>query len=104
MKEVKGQPLSEIIAEVHDAAVDATWAPSRNGWTLRKLIGIFIDVCAAAAFAHERGVVHRDLKPENVLVGAFDQVLVVDWGIAKIVGRAKMYKKRTDLNRLRARK
>lgn len=46
---------------------------------------IFQKVCEAVAFAHANGVIHRDLKPENVMVGAFGEVLVMDWGLAKIV-------------------
>jgi len=45
---------------------------------------IFQKVCEAAAFAHANGVIHRDLKPENIMVGAFGEVLVMDWGLAKI--------------------
>jgi serine/threonine-protein kinase len=48
------------------------------------LLRIFQKVCEAAAFAHSRGVVHRDLKPENVMVGPFGEVLVMDWGVAKL--------------------
>ncbi|KAA0225802.1 serine/threonine protein kinase [candidate division KSB1 bacterium] len=46
---------------------------------------IFQKVCEAVAFAHANGVIHRDLKPENIMVGAFGEVLVMDWGLAKIV-------------------
>ncbi|MEC7984753.1 MAG: bifunctional serine/threonine-protein kinase/formylglycine-generating enzyme family protein [Myxococcota bacterium] len=87
MKEVRGKPLSEIITQVHEASQNGTWQESEDGWTFRKLINIFSQVCATVAFANSRGVVHRDLKPENILVDTFDQVLVVDWGIAKILGK-----------------
>ena len=79
MKEIKGRNLRELISIIHmpGTADGATW-------TVRRLIGVFRMVCEAVGFAHSRGVIHRDLKPDNVMVGSFGEVLVVDWGLAKI--------------------
>jgi eukaryotic-like serine/threonine-protein kinase len=53
--------------------------------TLSDRLRIFQRICEAVAFAHARGILHRDLKPENIMVGPFGEVLVMDWGIAKIL-------------------
>ena len=51
-------------------------------------VEVFLRVCEAVAFAHARGIVHRDLKPANIMVGGFGEVLVLDWGVARLHGDA----------------
>ena len=74
MKLVKGQTLSKLLADRGDAA-------DERG----RFIGIFEQVCQTMAYAHSRGVIHRDLKPANIMVGAFGEVQVMDWGLAKVL-------------------
>ena len=54
---------------------------------MRRLLRRFTDVCNAIDYAHSRGVLHRDIKPGNIIVGRHGETLVVDWGLAKAVGR-----------------
>jgi len=83
MKEVAGRTLSEVIAEVEvGEAFRAAEAP------FRRLVAVLHQAAQAVAYAHKRGVVHRDLKPDNIMVGAFGEVQVMDWGLAKVLGRA----------------
>jgi serine/threonine protein kinase len=62
------------------------WAGSAA--SLAERLRLFEKICEPVAFAHSRGVLHRDLKPPNVMVGPFGEVLVMDWGVAKIVSGA----------------
>src|SRR5262249_51446035 len=60
-------------------------APDYHSVAFRSLLGRFIDVCNAIAYAHSRSVLHRDLKPSNIMLGEFGETLVVDWGLAKVL-------------------
>jgi eukaryotic-like serine/threonine-protein kinase len=53
--------------------------------SLPERLRLFLRICETVSFAHSRGILHRDLKPSNVMVGAFGEVLVMDWGLAKIL-------------------
>jgi eukaryotic-like serine/threonine-protein kinase len=53
-----------------------------------RLLPHFLDLCHAIAYAHEQGVLHRDLKPENVVIGRLGETVLLDWGLAKVVGEA----------------
>lgn len=85
MKEVHGRTLASLIEGFH---APSSGEPSSGAEliSLRRLLDIFLMVCRTVAYAHACGVVHRDLKPENVMVGSFGEVLVLDWGIAKVLG------------------
>ena len=54
--------------------------------TLSERLDLFLRICEAVSFAHAHGIVHRDLKPQNVMLGPFGEVLVMDWGVAKVDG------------------
>src|SRR5215469_5781504 len=66
--------------------------------SLAQRLRLFLRVCDAVAFAHARGVLHRDLKPANIMVGSFGEVLVMDWGLAKILRAQGLSGDETILN------
>jgi len=86
MRFIKGDSLAEAIVRFH-ATGQAKRDPGQQMLSLRDLLRRFVDVCNAIAYAHSRGVLHRDLKPGNIMLGEYGETLVVDWGLAKAVGR-----------------
>lgn len=72
MKRIRGQTLAAALAALPDR---------------ERRLALFERIVEPVAFAHQRGVVHRDLKPDNIMVGEFGEVLVTDWGVAKLVDR-----------------
>ena len=62
----------------------------RSGGAISRLAGTFLKVCQAVAFAHARGVIHRDIKPENIMIGDYGEVIILDWGLAKIIAEPKL--------------
>ncbi|MCA9493664.1 MAG: serine/threonine protein kinase, partial [Myxococcales bacterium] len=85
MKLVDGVNLRDLL-EQHGAWVDAGKLDDTEDLPGR--LEIFTKICDGVHYAHIRGVVHRDLKPENVMVGRHGEVYVMDWGLARVRGRA----------------
>jgi serine/threonine protein kinase/cytochrome c-type biogenesis protein CcmH/NrfG len=75
MKLIKGQTLENLLAALPDPSAERA-----------RFVAVFEQVCQAVAYSHAHDVIHRDLKPANVMVGAFGEVQLMDWGLAKVLG------------------
>jgi serine/threonine-protein kinase len=84
MRFIKGETMTTAITRFHGEK------PARfASLAFRSLLSRFVTMCQAVAYAHSRGVLHRDLKPDNVMLGPYGETLVLDWGLAKVIGRAE---------------
>lgn len=81
MKKLEGLDLRSILM-----AVSAKDKAAVAQYTQGMLVDVLIQACQTVSYAHAQGVIHRDLKPANILVGAFGEVTVLDWGLAKVRG------------------
>lgn len=77
MKLVRGRTLSEYFSGA---------STNRGAADINERLRVFERICEPVAFAHAQGCIHRDLKPDNVMVGSFGEVMVMDWGVARIAG------------------
>ncbi len=86
MRFIEGEDLDRAIKSFHAADAVPGRQSGERAMALRHLLRRFIDVCNVIAYAHSRDVLHRDLKPANIMLGPYGETLVVDWGMAKLLG------------------
>ncbi len=87
LKYVQGHSLKQVIrGRTEGAVIEDRSMPYRDVYSPLRMVEILISICQAVAFAHSKGIIHRDLKPDNVMLGKFGEVLVMDWGLAKVLG------------------
>jgi WD40 repeat protein len=82
MRLIKGRPLNDAVKAYHQRRLAGAAQPLEQA----ALLQAFVQVCQAVAYAHDRGVIHRDLKGQNVVLGDYGEVIVLDWGLAKLLG------------------
>ena len=78
-----GTTLEDVWKQIHE--------PTPSEWNVNRALELLLRVCDVMSHAHSRGVIHRDLKPSNILIGAFGDVRVIDWGSAHVLESAKKY-------------
>lgn len=96
MPYVEGLTLKQLLRKIRDEEQhrpDTYFAKSNT----QTLVRNFLSVCQAIAYAHSRSVLHRDIKPENILIGSFGEVVILDWGLAKLVKTEKSEESGDDL-------
>ena len=85
MQIIRDRSFRSVVWDVHQKNEKEGRYLQRMGWSLNRMLNVFLKICDAIGYAHNRGIIHRDLKPSNIMLGEHGEVIVVDWGLAKIV-------------------
>jgi serine/threonine-protein kinase len=78
MPYIAGQTLKQILRQARENEAD-------HRGSIPSLVRLYLNVLHAVAYAHSKGVLHRDLKPENVIIGTYGEVIILDWGLTKLI-------------------
>ena len=92
MKHVHGDSLGCVLKKLSEG--DKRYI---SKFPLNRLLSIFLRICDGVAFAHSKGVIHRDLKPDNIMIGDYGEVLIMDWGIAKVLDKDSLSETHTEI-------
>jgi len=85
MKRIEGTALSRVLHDLRHRAPGAV-----EQYPLGRLLRVLSSVSLTVAYAHDRGVIHRDIKPDNIMIGAYGEVMLLDWGFARVIGESPL--------------
>ena len=88
MPYIEGQTLREILLKTR-ASIERGRPPYPVGSSIQTLMLLFLNICNAIEYTHSKGFLHRDIKPENIIVGKFNEVVILDWGVATAIENAE---------------
>jgi len=89
LKYAQGDSLKDVIRGRRDDLMNDEKRRFRDLFSPLQMVEVLIGICQGVAYAHSKGIIHRDLKPENVMMGRFGEVLVMDWGLARLWERTR---------------
>jgi eukaryotic-like serine/threonine-protein kinase len=96
LKYAQGDSLKDVIRGRRDNLQNPEKRHYREMFDALQMVDVLIGICQGVAYAHSKGIIHRDLKPENVMLGHFGEVLVMDWGLAKALGKTQLPMEQTE--------